>query len=130
MVLSTTLCGDWAGQASILEQTCGALSGTNTCYTQYVIDDASSTYAQAYFAINYIAVYSNSTAVNLSTSNAASSNGSSSLRPGSTGEQRSQAAAASSSSRSAGYITYTGPGVGVFAAVFAAVLAGSALVLI
>lgn len=33
----------------------------NSSYTTYVIDDASTTYANAYFELNYINVFSNST---------------------------------------------------------------------
>lgn len=59
ITLTTTLCGSWAGVASTLEQTCPPLTGTNTCYTQYVINDASATYKNAYFEINYVNVFSN-----------------------------------------------------------------------
>lgn len=128
MTLTTTLCGTWAGQADILEQTCGALSGTNTCYTQYVIDDASATYANAYFEINYINVYSSASAVSSSSGDSSTST-SATLGPGSTGEQGSQAAAASSS-RAAGYVTYEGPGAAVLAAVLTAIGAGVAAVLV
>ncbi|KAL7419058.1 hypothetical protein Q5752_005894 [Cryptotrichosporon argae] len=62
LTIDITLCGDWAGVASVLEETCPALIGTNTCYTTYVINDQEATYANAYFEINYINVYSNSTA--------------------------------------------------------------------
>ncbi|KAL1409044.1 hypothetical protein Q8F55_005868 [Vanrija albida] len=58
ITLTTTLCGSWAGVASTLEQTCPPLTGTNTCYTQYVINDASETYKNAYFEINYVNVFS------------------------------------------------------------------------
>ncbi|WVQ79842.1 hypothetical protein IAT38_001942 [Cryptococcus sp. DSM 104549] len=63
LTLDITLCGDFAGISSLLAETCPALEGDNTCYTTYVINDASATYAQAYYEINYINVYSaNSTA--------------------------------------------------------------------
>lgn len=62
LTIDITLCGDYAGIASLLEETCGALVGTNTwwvglvsensadrtSYTTYVINDASTTYANAY----------------------------------------------------------------------------------
>lgn len=61
LVLGTTLCGDWAAVPDILAETCPPLEGDNTCYTTYVIDDAEATYAQAYFELNYINVFSTST---------------------------------------------------------------------
>ncbi|KAJ9121357.1 hypothetical protein QFC24_004695 [Naganishia onofrii] len=63
LVLDITLCGDWAGQASTLTSTgCPALTGTNTCYTTYVLD--ANNYDTAYFEIQYIKVYSTSAATN------------------------------------------------------------------
>ncbi|KAJ9115881.1 hypothetical protein QFC22_005023 [Naganishia vaughanmartiniae] len=63
LVLDITLCGDWAGQASTLTSTgCPALTGTSTCYTTYVLD--SNNYDTAYFEIQYIKVYSTSSATN------------------------------------------------------------------
>lgn len=65
LVLNIALCGDWAGQASTLASTgCAALTGTNTCYSTYVMD--SSNYANAYFEIQYIKVYSTLAATNAS----------------------------------------------------------------
>lgn len=65
LVLDIALCGDWAGQASTLASTgCAALTGTATCYSTYVMD--SSNYANAYFEIQYIKVYSASAATNAS----------------------------------------------------------------
>nr|XP_019046886.1 hypothetical protein I302_03489 [Kwoniella bestiolae CBS 10118]OCF25816.1 hypothetical protein I302_03489 [Kwoniella bestiolae CBS 10118] len=55
--LNIALCGDFAGLPALLEQTCPPLEGDKTCYTTYVIDDASATYANAYFELNYINVY-------------------------------------------------------------------------
>ncbi|WVQ98328.1 hypothetical protein IAU59_005451 [Kwoniella sp. CBS 9459] len=58
LTINIALCGDFAGLPALLEQTCPALVGDKTCYTTYVIDDASSTYANAYFELNYINVFS------------------------------------------------------------------------
>ncbi|WVR04849.1 hypothetical protein IAU60_001861 [Kwoniella sp. DSM 27419] len=55
--INIALCGDFAGIPALLEQTCPALQGDKTCYTTYVINDASTTYANAYFELNYINVY-------------------------------------------------------------------------
>jgi CCR4-NOT transcriptional regulation complex NOT5 subunit len=68
MTLDITLCGSWAGTASVLEETCEALQGDATCYTTYVINDQQSTYANAYFEINYINVYSSSSSSSASSS--------------------------------------------------------------
>ncbi|WRT65338.1 uncharacterized protein IL334_002281 [Kwoniella shivajii] len=71
LVFDITLCGDWAGQSSILSSTgCSALTGTNTCYTTYVLD--SSNYDTAYFEINSLKVYSNGTSSSSSSSNTTS----------------------------------------------------------
>ncbi|CAK9779454.1 hypothetical protein CC85DRAFT_266919 [Cutaneotrichosporon oleaginosum] len=90
LTITITLCGSWAGTQSVLESTCPALIGTNTCYTTYVINDASETYKNAYFELNYINIYS--TGVEPSSSNStasASRSGSSTARtsasPGATG---------------------------------------------
>ncbi|ODN79371.1 hypothetical protein L202_03375 [Cryptococcus amylolentus CBS 6039] len=58
LTINIALCGDFAGIPALLEQTCPALVGDATCYTTYVINDQSTTYAQAYFEINYINVFS------------------------------------------------------------------------
>ncbi|KAK4686775.1 hypothetical protein P7C73_g3342, partial [Tremellales sp. Uapishka_1] len=61
LILDITLCGSWAGQSAILASTgCSALTGTETCYETYVLDGAN--YADAYFEIKSIKVYSNGTA--------------------------------------------------------------------
>ncbi len=40
------LCGDWAGQTALLEETCGAIAAGQTCYTTYVLN--STNYNEAY----------------------------------------------------------------------------------
>ncbi|GHJ90114.1 hypothetical protein NliqN6_6516 [Naganishia liquefaciens] len=65
LIIDITLCGDWAGQASTLASTgCPALVSPATCYTTYVL--TSSNYDNAYFEIDYIKVYSTSSATNAS----------------------------------------------------------------
>nr|XP_019008226.1 uncharacterized protein I206_06781 [Kwoniella pini CBS 10737]OCF47007.1 hypothetical protein I206_06781 [Kwoniella pini CBS 10737] len=70
--INIALCGDFAGLTSLLEQTCPPLEGDKTCYTTYVIDDASTTYANAYFELNYINVYTTNSS---SSGNLPSANG-------------------------------------------------------
>ncbi|KAK1921820.1 concanavalin A-like lectin/glucanase domain-containing protein [Papiliotrema laurentii] len=57
LTIDITLCGDWAGLDSILQETCGALATDQTCYTTYVINQGDN-YSTAYFELNYINVYS------------------------------------------------------------------------
>ncbi|WVR04146.1 hypothetical protein IAU60_001145 [Kwoniella sp. DSM 27419] len=58
LVFDITLCGDWAGKSDILSTTgCPALTGTDTCYTTYVLN--ATNYDTAYFEINSLKVYSN-----------------------------------------------------------------------
>ncbi|GAA6036452.1 hypothetical protein JCM8097_003514 [Rhodosporidiobolus ruineniae] len=56
LVLTITLCGDWAGNTNVLNQTGCALT-TDMCYTSYVL--TSSNYDNAYFEIPSIRVYHN-----------------------------------------------------------------------
>ena len=72
LTIDITLCGTWAGIPATLAETCPALEGDNTCYTTYVINDASSTYANAYFELNYINVYATDGASSSSTSKSSS----------------------------------------------------------
>ncbi|GHJ89096.1 hypothetical protein NliqN6_5498 [Naganishia liquefaciens] len=61
LTLDITLCGDFAGGPTILEQTCPALIAPQTCYTTYVLD--SRNYDRAYFEINYLNVYGTSDSI-------------------------------------------------------------------
>lgn len=72
LVIDITLCGDWAGVASILEATCPALNGTNTCYTTYVLD--SNNYNQAYFEMKSVKIFATSPS-DVSTAPAATATG-------------------------------------------------------
>jgi hypothetical protein len=76
LTITITLCGDWAGAQSTLEATCPPLTGTNTCYTTYVINDASETYKNAYFELNYINIYSTAAPIDVGTGGSNSSSGS------------------------------------------------------
>ncbi|KAJ9110819.1 hypothetical protein QFC22_006676 [Naganishia vaughanmartiniae] len=58
LTLDITLCGDFAGSPTILQQTCPALVTPQTCYTTYVLKPES--YADAWFEINYLNVYGTS----------------------------------------------------------------------
>jgi hypothetical protein len=61
IVIDITLCGDWAGVSTILEATCPALQGTNTCYTTYVLNPAN--YDNAYFEIASVKLFATSPSV-------------------------------------------------------------------
>ncbi|ORY27632.1 concanavalin A-like lectin/glucanase domain-containing protein [Naematelia encephala] len=84
LIFDITLCGNWAGQSSILETTgCAALATGQTCYTTYVLD--SSNYDNAYFEINSLKVYSNSSSSSDSTSSSTSDSGPRMTSPGGLG---------------------------------------------
>ncbi|KAK8847650.1 hypothetical protein IAR55_005509 [Kwoniella newhampshirensis] len=113
LTIDITLCGDFAGVPSLLAQTCPALVGDATCYSTYVVNDASATYANAYFELNYINVFS----TNSSSSNATSPNGAASatttLSAGVSGSSGS--ARPSTSASSAGRASTFGAGmIGLF----------------
>lgn len=62
LVLDITLCGDWAGVASIYSETCsisgGGAGNSSSCYLQNVINSGNTTaLATAYFEINYIKAF-------------------------------------------------------------------------
>ncbi|OCF58171.1 endo-1,3(4)-beta-glucanase [Kwoniella mangroviensis CBS 10435] len=78
LVFDITLCGDWAGQSSILSSTgCPALTGSDTCYTTYVLN--ATNYDTAYFEINSLKVYSNESSSSNSSSSSTSSSTSSAI---------------------------------------------------
>lgn len=61
-MLDITLCGDWAGVASIYSETCsisgGGAGNSSSCYLQNVINSGNTTaLATAYFEINYIKAF-------------------------------------------------------------------------
>ena len=135
LTIDITLCGDWAGVASLLEETCPTLVGTNTwcvtvtslhlgsrpskrcrsadiSYTTYVINDASTTYANAYFEFNYVNVFSSSS------SSSSNSSGASSTVTGGVSSSTSAKSAAHArweNARSMG--SWAGVGVGMVAVV-------------
>ncbi|KAI8990389.1 concanavalin A-like lectin/glucanase domain-containing protein [Trametes punicea] len=60
LVIDITLCGDFAGQPNIYQQTCGGPLGNSTvsiCYIDNVINNGSN-YADAFFEIQYVKVFS------------------------------------------------------------------------
>ncbi|KAI0632998.1 concanavalin A-like lectin/glucanase domain-containing protein [Trametes polyzona] len=62
LVIDITLCGDFAGQPNIYQQTCGGPLGNSTvdiCYIDNVINNGTSDYANAFFEIQYVKVFSN-----------------------------------------------------------------------
>ncbi|THU89496.1 glycoside hydrolase family 16 protein [Dendrothele bispora CBS 962.96] len=54
LIFDITLCGDFAGAASVFAETC-----SGTCYTDYVVGDGSN-YANAYFDVASVRVFSTS----------------------------------------------------------------------
>lgn len=94
LVLNIALCGDWAGQASTLASTgCAALTGTETCYSTYVLD--SNNYDNAYFEIQYIKVFSTSSATNAAAVSATATQASSTSKATGTSTSGSSRVAAS-----------------------------------
>ncbi|KAL7424103.1 hypothetical protein Q5752_001688 [Cryptotrichosporon argae] len=85
LVLDITLCGTWAGEASVLNETGCPIDSSSTCYETYVLD--ASNYDNAYFEIASIKVYSNSTS-STSTSSSSAASSSSSSTPSSTSASR------------------------------------------
>ncbi|KAI0651158.1 concanavalin A-like lectin/glucanase domain-containing protein [Trametes meyenii] len=62
LVIDITLCGDFAGQPNIYQQTCGGPLGNSSvsiCYIDNVINNGTN-YADAFFEINYVKVFSSS----------------------------------------------------------------------
>ncbi|OCH92531.1 hypothetical protein OBBRIDRAFT_791129 [Obba rivulosa] len=59
LVLDITLCGDWAGEPSVYQETCPASAPANasSCYLENVINNGTSAYANAYFEISYIKAF-------------------------------------------------------------------------
>ncbi|OWZ34631.1 hypothetical protein LQV05_001148 [Cryptococcus neoformans] len=105
LTIDITLCGDFAGNADLLAETCGALVGDNTCYTTYVVNNQASNLAQAYYEINYINVYSssNSSSSNASTTSTATDGVATSATSGS-GSTASASASGNGSSSGAGRV--------------------------
>ncbi|KAK7464802.1 hypothetical protein VKT23_006008 [Stygiomarasmius scandens] len=65
LIFDITLCGDFAGAASVFAETC-----SGTCYTDYVMGDGSN-YANAYFDVASVRVFSTSGTNTLVDGNAA-----------------------------------------------------------
>jgi hypothetical protein len=64
LTIDITLCGTWGSLANVLEQSCPKLEVNQTCYSTYVMDNATAAdgYKTAYFELNYINIFSNGTA--------------------------------------------------------------------
>jgi len=79
IILDITLCGDFAGSLTVYNQTCGPVpteAPTNYCYTTNVIGNGSN-YDDAYFEVQYIRVWSNTTTNATAGGNTTGSGGSS-----------------------------------------------------
>ncbi|KAJ3516019.1 hypothetical protein NLJ89_g1395 [Agrocybe chaxingu] len=57
IVVTITLCGQWAGNPQFYTPQCGGRGPTGICYDDNVVGDGSN-YNEAYFEINYIRAYS------------------------------------------------------------------------
>ncbi|KAI0331370.1 hypothetical protein GY45DRAFT_1322414 [Cubamyces sp. BRFM 1775] len=72
LVIDITLCGDWAGEPSIYQSTCGGPLGNSTvdiCYIDNVINTNGTNYQDAYFEISSVKVFTvNSTVLTPSVS--------------------------------------------------------------
>ncbi|TFY52898.1 hypothetical protein EVJ58_g9752 [Rhodofomes roseus] len=70
LVLDITLCGNWAGEPSVYNETCPT-SGTldaNSCYQNSVVFNGTSDYTFAYFEIQYIKAFTSDGQFNVSVS--------------------------------------------------------------
>lgn len=83
LVFDITLCGDFAGSPQFFPQTC-----PGNCYLDYVINNGTSQYANAYFDVGYVRVFS-------ANSTGAPSTGSSSSGSGSGGDGNGSSSAVS-----------------------------------
>ncbi|KAM0790911.1 hypothetical protein ACM66B_004218 [Microbotryomycetes sp. NB124-2] len=66
LTFTITLCGDWAGNPIVFNQTC-----EGRCYLDYVLN--ASNYDQAYFEVQHVSVYSDGSANSTSTSGGSTS---------------------------------------------------------
>ncbi|EMD34925.1 glycoside hydrolase family 16 protein [Gelatoporia subvermispora B] len=125
LVLDITLCGDWAGEASVYQDTCPGSTPANasSCYLDNVINNGTSAYANAYFEISYIKAFNvDGTIVGPS--------GTASVSPASaTAEPPAGSSSASSSSGSSGSGSNTAAGSNGAAAAWGAVLVPTVLAL-
>ncbi|GBE86887.1 concanavalin A-like lectin/glucanase domain-containing protein [Sparassis latifolia] len=102
IVLDITLCGNWGGIASIYSETCPVQGTANasTCYLDNVINNGTSQYANAYFEIPYLKVFSANGTV-ITPSGSASGTGSNVGLPTSTSSGSSPSGSSGSKSSSA-----------------------------
>lgn len=66
LTFTITLCGDWAGQPAVFNQTC-----EGRCYVDYVLN--ASNYDQAYFEVQHVSVFTDGTATSAASGNGTSS---------------------------------------------------------
>lgn len=150
LTINIALCGSWAGQADLLQQTCPPLVAQNTwwvnllvhemqtltsySYTTYVIDDASATYANAYFEINYLNIYSSNGASSSPSSSASASGSARSNSPTTTisaGAGQSGASGASNPTGAGSRVhqQWDGAGLGWVAAIAGGLVMGLGMIL-
>ncbi|PIL34113.1 hypothetical protein GSI_03824 [Ganoderma sinense ZZ0214-1] len=126
LVLDVTLCGDWAGAASIYEQTCGVQGQVNasSCYLDNVINQGN--YSSAYFEISYVKAFTSAADTFVPTISGASTVLVSATASGTAASSSSTSGSGKSNSTSTGSGSGNGA-VEVAPGVYVAVLAGSLL---
>ncbi|KAM5531858.1 hypothetical protein V8D89_014488 [Ganoderma adspersum] len=128
LVLDITLCGDWAGVASIYQSTCGVSGQTanaSSCYVDNVINAGN--YSSAYFEISYVKAFTSAADTFVPTVS-----GGSTVLVSATSSGTAATAGSTSSSGNSNGTTSTGSGSGngaveVAPRVYVAVFAGSVL---
>ncbi|KAJ3475280.1 hypothetical protein NLI96_g11942 [Meripilus lineatus] len=70
LVITLTLCGDWAGIPSLYQPACGGDGAANGCYVNSVINAGSPNFDNAYFEIRSIKVFGVNSSVEISPSSA------------------------------------------------------------
>jgi len=80
LVLDITFCGDFAGSPQFFPQTCSGM-----CYNDYVINNGSAGYANAFFDLGYVRVFSSNSSGTPSSGSGGNSTGSGSGGSGGSG---------------------------------------------
>jgi len=79
IILDITLCGDFAGSLTVYNETCGPVPSdalANYCYTTNVIGNGAN-YDNAYFEVQYVRVWSNTTTASSGSNSTSTASGSS-----------------------------------------------------